>query len=44
MNLFGDPVAAKALKGLDALGKVVTDSPPPAATPELVKIQVWGAG
>ncbi|WP_116041006.1 carboxymuconolactone decarboxylase family protein [Amycolatopsis palatopharyngis] len=47
LNLFGNPVAAKALKHIIAAGKVVTDSALPAATEELVKIrasQINGCG
>ncbi|MEU5269550.1 carboxymuconolactone decarboxylase family protein [Streptomyces hygroscopicus] len=47
LNLFGNPFAATFLGHLNAAGKVVTDSPLPAATQELVKIrasQINGCG
>ncbi|WP_030826465.1 carboxymuconolactone decarboxylase family protein [Streptomyces hygroscopicus] len=47
LNLFGNPFAATFLKHLNSAGKVVTDSPLPAATQELVKIrasQINGCG
>ncbi|GLV75203.1 carboxymuconolactone decarboxylase family protein [Streptomyces hygroscopicus] len=47
LNLFGNPFAAAFLKHLNSAGKVVTDSPLPAATQELVKIrasQINGCG
>ncbi|MEU3844256.1 carboxymuconolactone decarboxylase family protein [Streptomyces sp. NPDC028635] len=47
LNLFANPVAGKFLRHLNSAGKVVTDSPLPAATQELVKIrasQINGCG
>ncbi|MFC9226017.1 carboxymuconolactone decarboxylase family protein [Streptomyces hygroscopicus] len=47
LNLFGNPFAATFLKHLNSAGKVVTDSPLPTATQELVKIrasQINGCG
>ncbi|GHJ28412.1 alkyl hydroperoxide reductase AhpD [Streptomyces hygroscopicus subsp. sporocinereus] len=47
LNLFGNPFAATFLGHLNSAGKVVTDSPLPAATQELVKIrasQINGCG
>ncbi|MER6348072.1 carboxymuconolactone decarboxylase family protein [Streptomyces sp. NPDC001595] len=47
LNLLGNPVAQKFLKHFVSAGKVVTDSPLPAATQELVKIrasQINGCG
>ncbi|MEU7578527.1 carboxymuconolactone decarboxylase family protein [Streptomyces sp. NPDC041068] len=47
LNLFGSPLAAKVLKHVNSAGKVISDSPLPAATQELVKIrasQINGCG
>ncbi|MEV0182013.1 carboxymuconolactone decarboxylase family protein [Streptomyces sp. NPDC050625] len=47
LNVFGNPVAAKFLRHINAAGKVVDDSALPAATQELVKIrasQINGCG
>ncbi|MFP3987255.1 carboxymuconolactone decarboxylase family protein [Streptomyces sp. E11-3] len=47
LNLFGNQVATKAGKHINAAGKAVTDSTLPAATQELVKIrasQINGCG
>jgi AhpD family alkylhydroperoxidase len=47
LNLFGNPVAAKALGHINAAGRAVSDSTLPAATQELVKIrasQINGCG
>lgn len=47
LNLFGNPVAAKTLRHINSVGKVVSDSTLPAATQELVKIrasQINGCG
>ncbi|MFF8289377.1 carboxymuconolactone decarboxylase family protein [Streptomyces sp. NPDC016309] len=47
LNLFGNPVAGRILRHVNAAGKVVTDSALPAATQELVKIrasQINGCG
>jgi AhpD family alkylhydroperoxidase len=47
LNVFGNPVAAKFLRHINAAGKVVGDSTLPAATQELVKIrasQINGCG
>ncbi|MDI6413251.1 carboxymuconolactone decarboxylase family protein [Streptomyces albus] len=47
VNVFGNPAASRFLKHLNAAGRVVTDSPLPAATQELVKIrasQINGCG
>ena len=47
LNAFASPLAGKALKHFIAAGKVVEDSPLPAATQELVKIrasQINGCG
>jgi AhpD family alkylhydroperoxidase len=47
LNVFGNPVAAKFLRHINAAGKVVDDSTLPAATQELVKIrasQINGCG
>ncbi|SFQ17422.1 alkylhydroperoxidase AhpD family core domain-containing protein [Amycolatopsis arida] len=47
LNLFDNPVTAKALKHLVSASKVVSDSALPAATQELVKIrasQINGCG
>ncbi|MFI2203666.1 carboxymuconolactone decarboxylase family protein [Streptomyces sp. NPDC020192] len=47
LNLFGSPLAAKAIKHLNAVGQVVAESGLPAATQELVKIrasQINGCG
>jgi AhpD family alkylhydroperoxidase len=47
LNAFASPVAGKALKHFVAAGKVIEDSPLPAATQELVKIrasQINGCG
>ncbi|WP_369189161.1 carboxymuconolactone decarboxylase family protein [Streptomyces sp. R08] len=47
LNAFASPLAGKALKHFVAAGKVVEDSPLPAATQELVKIrasQINGCG
>ncbi|BFV58521.1 carboxymuconolactone decarboxylase family protein [Kitasatospora sp. CMC57] len=40
LNLFADPTAGKAVKHLMAAGKVLKDSPLPAATQELVALRV----
>ncbi|MFI1074180.1 carboxymuconolactone decarboxylase family protein [Streptomyces puniciscabiei] len=39
LNLFANPVTGRFFKHINAAGKVVTDSPLPAATQELVKIR-----
>ncbi|MGW2648578.1 carboxymuconolactone decarboxylase family protein [Streptomyces sp. NPDC001393] len=39
LNLFTNPVTGKFFKFINSAGKVVTDSPLPAATQELVKIR-----
>ena len=47
LNAFASPVAGKALKHFIAAGKVIDDSPLPAATQELVKLrasQINGCG
>ena len=47
LNLFGNAVAGKFLKTLNASGKVISDSTLPAATQELVKLrasQINGCG
>ncbi|MEV0981630.1 carboxymuconolactone decarboxylase family protein [Streptomyces sp. NPDC049915] len=47
LNLFANPVAGKFLRSVNAAGKVVSDSPLPATTQELVKIrasQINGCG
>ncbi|WP_262059382.1 carboxymuconolactone decarboxylase family protein [Streptomyces sp. STR69] len=47
LNAFTSPIAGKALKHFIAAGKVIDDSPLPAATQELVKIrasQINGCG
>ncbi|MET8802701.1 carboxymuconolactone decarboxylase family protein [Streptomyces sp. NPDC004546] len=47
LNIFANPVTGKFFKYLNSAGKVVTDSPLPAATQELVKIrasQINGCG
>lgn len=47
LNLFGNPVAMQAIKGLNLVNKAVADSDLPAATQELVKIrasQINGCG
>jgi AhpD family alkylhydroperoxidase len=47
LNLFGSSVATKFGRYLNSAGKVLTDSPLPAATQELVKIrasQINGCG
>jgi AhpD family alkylhydroperoxidase len=47
LNPFASPVAGKALKHFIAAGKVIEDSPLPAATQELVKLrasQINGCG
>ncbi|HBF79547.1 MAG TPA: alkylhydroperoxidase [Streptomyces sp.] len=47
LNVFGSPLAAKVVKHINAAGKVISDSPLPAATQELVKIrasQINGCG
>ncbi|MBX7549578.1 carboxymuconolactone decarboxylase family protein [Streptomyces sp. NPDC004232] len=47
LNLFGNPLATKAIKHLNAVGTVVAESGLPAATQELVKIrasQINGCG
>jgi AhpD family alkylhydroperoxidase len=47
LNPFASPVAGKALKHFIAAGKVIDDSPLPAATQELVKLrasQINGCG
>ncbi|MFF2376342.1 carboxymuconolactone decarboxylase family protein [Streptomyces xiamenensis] len=47
LNLFGNQVAAKTLRHINAAGKVITDSPLPPATQELVKLrasQINGCG
>ncbi|MFC9328482.1 carboxymuconolactone decarboxylase family protein [Kitasatospora sp. NPDC057015] len=47
LNAYGNPVAARFLKHVNAAGRVVTDSTLPAATQELVKIrasQINGCG
>ncbi|AEN10566.1 MULTISPECIES: carboxymuconolactone decarboxylase family protein [unclassified Streptomyces] len=47
LNVFGSPLAAKVIKHINAAGKVISDSPLPAATQELVKIrasQINGCG
>jgi AhpD family alkylhydroperoxidase len=40
LNYFASPTAGKALKHLMSAGKVITDSPLPAATQELVALRV----
>ncbi|MEU5836168.1 carboxymuconolactone decarboxylase family protein [Streptomyces diacarni] len=40
LNYFADPTAAKALKYFMSAGKVLKDSPLPAATQELVALRV----
>ncbi|MGP4014553.1 carboxymuconolactone decarboxylase family protein [Saccharopolyspora sp. 5N708] len=40
LNLLGNPVAAKALKGIISAGRVARDSTLPAATRELVALRV----
>ncbi|MFC9648561.1 carboxymuconolactone decarboxylase family protein [Streptomyces sp. NPDC059892] len=47
LNLFGNPIAAKALKHIVAAGKVLSESTLPATTQELVKLrasQINGCG
>ncbi|MGW5432538.1 carboxymuconolactone decarboxylase family protein [Streptomyces sp. NPDC004059] len=47
LNIFANPVTGTFFKYLNSAGKVVTDSPLPAATQELVKIrasQINGCG
>ncbi|MFB6958556.1 carboxymuconolactone decarboxylase family protein [Streptomyces sp. NPDC056309] len=47
LNLFGNALAAKFLRQINAAGKTVSDSPLPASTQELVKIrasQINGCG
>ncbi|MFJ9210769.1 carboxymuconolactone decarboxylase family protein [Streptomyces sp. NPDC102264] len=47
LNLFGNPIAAKALKHIVAAGKVLSDATLPATTQELVKLrasQINGCG
>ncbi|MFD7312800.1 carboxymuconolactone decarboxylase family protein [Streptomyces sp. NPDC059883] len=47
LNLFGNPLAAKALKHFVAAGKVLSESTLPATTQELVKLrasQINGCG
>jgi AhpD family alkylhydroperoxidase len=47
LNVFGSPTAGKFLKHIVSAGKVVSDSPLPATTQELVKIrasQINGCG
>ncbi|MFJ1578755.1 carboxymuconolactone decarboxylase family protein [Streptomyces sp. NPDC088182] len=47
LNLFGNPIAAKALKHIVAAGKVLSDAALPATTQELVKLrasQINGCG
>jgi AhpD family alkylhydroperoxidase len=47
LDLFGNPLAGKLFKHFNAAGKVITESPLPAATQELVKIrasQINGCG
>ncbi|MFB7321548.1 carboxymuconolactone decarboxylase family protein [Streptomyces sp. NPDC056190] len=47
LNLFGNTLAAKFLRQINAAGKTVSDSPLPASTQELVKIrasQINGCG
>ncbi|AKJ12344.1 alkylhydroperoxidase [Streptomyces incarnatus] len=39
LDLFANPVTGRFFKHINAAGKVVTDSPLPAATQELVKIR-----
>ncbi|MFB7737912.1 carboxymuconolactone decarboxylase family protein [Streptomyces sp. NPDC056112] len=39
LNLFGNALAAKFLRQINAAGKTVSDSPLPASTQELVKIR-----
>jgi AhpD family alkylhydroperoxidase len=39
LNLFANPVTGTFFKHINSAGKVVTDSPLPAATQELVKIR-----
>ncbi|WP_326701642.1 carboxymuconolactone decarboxylase family protein [Streptomyces sp. NBC_01754] len=39
LNVFGSPLVAKVIKHINAAGKVIADSPLPAATQELVKIR-----
>ena len=39
LNLYGNAVAAKVAKHINSAGKVVSDSPLPHATQELVKIR-----
>ncbi|MGV9266734.1 carboxymuconolactone decarboxylase family protein [Kitasatospora sp. NPDC003701] len=40
LDLFADPTAGKALKRLVSAGRVIKDSPLPAATQELVALRV----
>ncbi|MFE0460098.1 carboxymuconolactone decarboxylase family protein [Kitasatospora sp. NPDC058965] len=47
LNLFGNPIAAKFLKHINAAGQVLADSGVPHATQELVKLrasQINGCG
>ncbi|CAL9513136.1 hypothetical protein SUDANB171_03668 [Streptomyces sp. enrichment culture] len=47
LNLFGNQVTAKTLRHINSAGKVITDSPLPPATQELVKLrasQINGCG
>ncbi|GAA2493811.1 carboxymuconolactone decarboxylase family protein [Streptomyces longisporus] len=47
LNLFENPVAAKLFRHLNAAGKIVSESPLPLATQELVKLrasQINGCG
>ncbi|EST28057.1 carboxymuconolactone decarboxylase family protein [Streptomyces roseochromogenus] len=47
LNIFANPVTGKFFKYINSAGKVVSDSPLPAATQELVKIrasQINGCG
>ncbi|MEU1308825.1 carboxymuconolactone decarboxylase family protein [Streptomyces cinnamoneus] len=47
LNVFGSPLASKFIKHVVSAGKVLEDSPLPAATQELVKIrasQINGCG
>jgi AhpD family alkylhydroperoxidase len=47
LNVFGSPTAGKFMKHIVSAGKVVSDSPLPATTQELVKIrasQINGCG
>ncbi|MFF9090044.1 carboxymuconolactone decarboxylase family protein [Streptomyces sp. NPDC014991] len=39
LDLFSNPLAGKLFKHFNAAGRVITDSPLPAATQELVKIR-----